>query len=305
MQAPFQFTFTAMTTLCELQCYGLTSVAATRLAENMVKQVSRLASKFNFHANDSWLNRVINQRTTPHVALDAETASVLHTVRNASKVLNGVFDITVGTYASKLKHATTLEEAAFIKRELAAFIGLQHWQLNGTTLSFDNPHTRFDLGGVIKEYAVDLCLELARDAGATAALVNFGGDLNTFGTKPDGTRFVAAVRDPLAPTRVLFALDLENQALTTSGHYARKRSLRDGDFSHVVSAVDGEAARLSSAGISPWISATVVSRSALSSGIYSTSLLLSPQLPLPENMFAVVVDAQRRIYSLPQPQSAS
>lgn len=283
-----------MTTHCELQCYGLTSVAAARLADTVVARVALLTDKYNFHAPGSWLNRVINQRTTSQVTLDTETASVLRTVSSLSETLNGVFDITVGTYAARLQHASSLEEAAIIKRELSPYTGLQRWHLEGDTLHVDNRHTRFDLGGVIKEYAVDVCLALAREAGATAALVNFGGDLATFGTKPEGTRFVAAVRDPLAPTRVLFALDLENQALTTSGHYARKRTLHDGELSHAVSVSDSDPR-------APWLSVTVVSRQALTCGMYSTSLLLSPRLSLPDNVFAVAVDTQRRVHPLTSP----
>ena len=288
-----------MTTQCEVQCYGLPRPRAETLAQTIVARVDALVQKFNFHAADSWLNRTINQRRDHQqggnrVQLDAETAAILQTVRTHSAQLKGVFDITVGTFAARLKQATTLAEATAIRQEYAPFTGLERWQLEDDTLLFDNPHTRFDLGGVIKEFAVDQCLELARQAGASAALVNFGGDLNTFGTKPGGERFVAAVQDPLDAGRMLFALDLENQALTTSGHYARKRQLADGELSHV----HATAASTPSAA---WLSATVVSRSTLVSGIYSTSLLLNPALDLPERVFAVTVDAQRRIHQLPRP----
>jgi hypothetical protein len=48
----------------------------------------------------------------------------------------------------------------------------------------------------------------------------------------------------------------------------------------------------------PWLSASVISNSTLISGIYSTSLLLAPQLTLPAGVLAITVDAARRIHQL-------
>jgi FAD:protein FMN transferase len=292
MTAPFHHTFTAMTTTCELQFYGLSSPRAAALSRDIELRVEQLVEKYNFHDQSSWLNRAINARRENRVAIDAECARILGIVRHHAERVNGVFDISVGTFAAPLKQAKTLMQTQTIKRELAAYIGLARWQLDGNTLLFDNPHTQFDLGGVIKEFAVDDCLAMAKDAGISAGIVNFGGDLNTFGVKPNGERFVAAVQDPTQPQRMLFAMDLENQALATSGHYARKRKLQDGELSHVLQNDSTPATE------QPWLSASVISNSTLISGIYSTSLLLAPQLTLPAGVLAITVDAARRIHQL-------
>jgi hypothetical protein len=46
-----------------------------------------------------------------------------------------------------------------------------------------------------------------------------------------------------------------------------------------------------------WLSASVVSHSALVSGIYSTALLVRPDIALPTGVMAVVVDAQGVVHS--------
>jgi len=301
MTAPFHHTFTAMTTTCELQFYGLSSPWAAALSRDIERRVAQLVKKYNFHDSHSWLSRVINARRENRVAIDAECARILGIVRHHAECVNGVFDIAMGTCALPLKQAKTLAQAEAIERECAPYIGLAHWQLDGDTLLFDNPHTRFDLGGVIKEFAVDDCLAMAKDAGITAGIVNFGGDLNTFGIKPNGERFVAAVQDPTQPTRMLFAMDLENQALATSGHYARKRQLQDGELSHVLHSKKNDKPQQdddSTATKQRWLSASVISNSTLISGIYSTSLLLAPQLALPADVLAITVDSARRIHQL-------
>lgn len=304
MQAspPFRHVFEAMTTRCELQFYGVTPAQGQAVAQRIEARVAALVQRYNFHAAGSWLNQAVNNRRSNTVDLDAECAAVLAVVRAHAAHTQGGFDITVGTYAGQLALARTLADVAAVRKRLAVYTGPDRWALDGRTLCFDNPYTRFDLGGVIKEHAVDVSARLAQDAGVPAGLVNYGGDLFAFGKKPDGSRFVASVPQPLAPQHLLFALDLEDQALTTSAHYARQRLLKAAagaaagatppSLSHVIGAATG-AGR--------WLSASVVSRSALVSGIYSTALLVRPGVALPADVLAVVVDADGRVQRLPAP----
>lgn len=44
-----------------------------------------------------------------------------------------------------------------------------------------------DLGGIAKGYIVDQLAQYLRDHGVTSALLNFGGNMKTIGTRPDGT----------------------------------------------------------------------------------------------------------------------
>ena len=307
----YGFFFNAMTTQCEVQCYGL-SVKQVQLLKTEVKQqVLSLVDKYNFHSSHSWLNCEINNRRKNSVAIDEELFNILSLVRHHAEIAGDSFDITVGTCVKYFKRCHSVGEIAAAKSSALQWMGKERWRLEDKHVVFDNPHTRFDLGGVIKEFAVDKCLMLAKKMGATAALVNFGGDVNCFGRKPNGERFVAAVQDPENTESMLFGLDLEGQALTTSGHYARKSTMEDGDVSHLISLTDTSTkseeeiqnqeksqridkslnARLQ------WLSATVVSGSALVSGIYSTSLMLNPQATLAPNLFAITVAPDKKLHT--------
>ncbi len=302
---PYLHSFAAMTTRCELQLHGVDAGQGAAIAARIETRVAALVRRYNFHAPDSWLTRAVNERRSSRVALDAETASVLEVVRQHAERCGGVFDITVGTYAARLKRVRSTTEAAQVRRQLGAYTGLSRWSLDGDALQFDNAVTRIDLGGVIKEYAVDESVRLAREAGVPAGLINYGGDLACWGLKPNGERFVAAVPHPLAPQRMLFGLDLHNQALTTSGHYARQRSVKGGELSHVVGPVErdgasasGKAGEAERQAPSPWLSCSVVSHSALVSGIYSTALLLRGDIALPAEAMALLVDAHGKVHTL-------
>jgi FAD:protein FMN transferase len=285
----FEHLFLAMTTRCSLQFWGVDAALAQRVSLRVEARVKALEKRYNFHASSSWLNTAINQRRSPVVQLDTETADVLAVVHAHSVLTQGAFDITVGTCHAHLKKANTQLQVAQVRQRCAPWMDLAHWRLEGNSLHFDNPHTRFDLGGVIKEHAVDVAAHMALDAGITRGLINFGGDVYALGCKPDGTRFVAGTPNPLTPQQLLFGLDLQDQALTTSAHYARARRLADGSaLSHVLQ---------DDAAPQHWLSASVVSHSALVSGIYSTALLVRADTLLPSGAVAVVVDAQGAVHS--------
>lgn len=292
MYAPFRHAFNAMTTRCEMQFHGLPTHDAQILANRIQTRVDTLVARYNFHDPRSWLNREVNGRRNGRVRLDDEIRAVLCCVREHALATGGVFDITVGTYSRAVRAARSFAAAQAARDAASPWLGLSHWWLEDETLVFDNPHTCFDLGGVIKEYAVDEARRQAEQAGVAHGLINFGGDLAVLGRKPDGTRFVAAVPDPEQPEKMLFGLDLENQALTTSGHYARQRTFDDGVQSHILGV--NRAPRWTSASV---VSASVVSSSALVSGIYSTALMLNPDIPLPPGTLAVTIDAQRQIHT--------
>ncbi|MCV6587611.1 MAG: FAD:protein FMN transferase [Marinobacterium sp.] len=281
-----KFSFQAMTVHCELQLVMDGEQDARQLADRIIKNTLRLQQKYNFHADNSWLNRTINQRTQQVIELDDETAAVLAQVRQLSTRLEGQFDITVGTLKPCFRQRSQ-QEALKLRKRLLKFMGPQQWQLDGNRLEFANPQCRFDLGGVIKEHAVDQAVVIARETGLKGALINFGGDLYVHGTRSHGDPFRVAVKNPQNPREMLFALELQNQALTTSGHYERHQSMGKQKVSHILGRREVDPRLLS---------VTVVSPSVLTSGLYSTALTLQPDLPLDDDTHAVMVDNRLQLH---------
>jgi FAD:protein FMN transferase len=80
---------------------------------------------------------------------------------------------------------------------------------------------RLDLAGIAKGFAVDRFVQLLRDTGATAALVEIGGEVRGFGVKPDAQPWwVEIERPPHCATAPMVAA-LYNLAVATSGDYRR------------------------------------------------------------------------------------
>ena len=275
--AGYHYRFTAMTVPCEIILFADTAELLAVAIENNTR---RLEAKYNFHDKCSWLSQQINARQVNKVQLDDETAGILASVRQYCIATDGVFDITIGSLKYQQASQSTLSREQ-LYLSIAPYMGLSNWSIDGNWLNFYHYQTRFDLGGVIKECAVDQAVELAKAAGITGVLINFGGDIRTFGHKPDGSEFIVAVVNPKDSQKPFFSLPLNNQALTTSAHYQRGYQFSDGQTSHI----------LSKGGVHPQIlSSTVVADTALEAGIYSTALTINPTLDVPESVGFALID---------------
>lgn len=276
--------FTAMTVPCEVQLFG--SSKASQITRLIEENTHRLESKFNFYSEDSFLNEAINRRTSHRVALDEESLKVFQTLEGLVKGTDGVFDPTVGTvkWLSKLNSGLSRDEAYQLAQPA---MGISSWQVNRGCLEIKDAMTRFDLGGVIKEFAIDQAINLAHALGAKGALVNFGGDIRTFGEKSDASAFNVAVLNPKNPSEPYFSLPLVDAALTTSAHYERKTEFADQTTSHIL-APQGTHSNV--------LSVTVVAPTALEAGAISTALTINPLLSVPQEVGVVFIDDQLAIH---------
>ncbi len=101
-----------------------------------------------------------------------------------------------------------------------------------------------DLGGIAKGFIIGRMARKMHRAGATAGLVDAGGDVYAFGRRPaslapDGAdrRWGIGVQDPRTPgerDRLYTALRLEDRAAVTSGHYERGYTIGGRRYSHII-----------------------------------------------------------------------
>ncbi|PMM11218.1 thiamine biosynthesis protein ApbE [Vibrio splendidus] len=306
---PFVHRFHAMTVPCEVQILSIDlanfpETSAKDIAKEIEQNTRRLEDKYNFYCDDSWLTQCINQRASCDIELDPESAEVFQHLDRLSQLTFDTFDTTVGSIKYLLKQKPKmLHSHAF--QALSSALGKQAWELKGTMvqkgavdlqgtlglqktrLHVPDSRTRFDFGGVIKEYAVDQAVAIGKQLGATSMLVNFGGDIYALGTKPDGSAFNIAVLDPRDNKTPFFAVPLTDAALTTSAHSERQMQFGDKSTSHILSKQDVEQKILS---------VTAISSSTLEAGVLSTSLTLNPNISVPEDSAVIYIDDQLHIH---------
>ena len=287
----FEYTFQAMSTLCSIKLYTPSEKKAETCFLEIKKNTLLLEQKYNFYNKNSYLNQKINQRRGNKVVIDRQTHDVLKQVHELSLVTQGVFDISVGTLKSCYQ-LDTLEKVEACLEKKQAYTGLNSWYLEDRNLRFKDKRTLLDLGGVIKEYAVDEAVKIAKKHNITAALINYGGDIFAYGTKDNAEPFSIGIKDPKNPHENIAIVPLSNQALTTSANYERNHKIEGKEFSHIIN----NSLRKRSKNQIKIISSTIISDSVLRSGVYSTVFMLDMDIDIPKEMGVILVDEAFKLH---------
>lgn len=124
-----------------------------------------------------------------------------------------------------------------------------------------------DLGGVAKGYTSNVLISLLKERGVSSALLNLGGNVHTLGTKPDGSRWRIAIKNPFGEGAA-GVLEADGQAVVTSGGYERYFEQDGQIYWHILDPATGYPARTGLASV------TVVSKDALLCDGLSTALFV-------------------------------
>jgi thiamine biosynthesis lipoprotein len=76
-------------------------------------------------------------------------------------------------------------------------------------------------GAVAKGAAAGYVIEAMKNAGVSSAIISLGGNVQTLGLKPDGSKWAIGITDPNDSESYLGILSAEETAVVTSGSYQR------------------------------------------------------------------------------------
>lgn len=83
------------------------------------------------------------------------------------------------------------------------------------------PGTQLSFGAVAKGAMAQQAAEILKEQGVESAFLSLGGNVQTIGNKPDGSKWRIGVQDPNRLTDYLGVLTIGEQAVVTSGSYQR------------------------------------------------------------------------------------
>ncbi|MBS0422884.1 MAG: FAD:protein FMN transferase [Proteobacteria bacterium] len=236
----YHYDFQAMGSPCAIQLYAGSAKKAKQAARMVMDDVHRLEAKYSRYRADSFLsdiNRIAAQGGS--IAVDDETAGLLDYAATCYQQSDGLFDITSGI----LRRAWNFKSGEIPSQEtieaLLKKIGWHKIRWQRPVLAFTVVGMEIDLGGVVKEYAVDRAAALCRDAGIEYGLINLGGDVKIIGPHDDGSPWRIAIRHPRIPDGVLHTLLLHSGALASSGDYERCITVNGIRYGHVLNPKTG------------------------------------------------------------------
>lgn len=211
-----------------------TARAALEAAYDALEKVNRLMSDYLAESEVSRLNALPAGES---MRVSHETFFVLYKGQEVARLSGGAFDMTCRPLVALWKRAGErgkLPTDAELAETLAS-VGWEKLALDPVTRSVSKSvdGLEIDLGGIAKGYALDLAAEAMRYAGATAGLIDVGGDVLAIGVRENGQPWKVGVRHPFEEGLIM-KLTLSDRAVATSGLQQRFSIIEGKKYSHIV-----------------------------------------------------------------------
>lgn len=162
------------------------------------------------------------------------TAELLSLSVQYARQTDGAFDPTVRPYIRAWQEAVDAPPSREHLASLLPLVGTEHISLDGCTVSLSTG-TELDLGGIAKGYTSQACIEALSARGVTCAVVSLGGNVQTLGSKPDGSQWAVGIADPNNPEEALAVVRFGGSiALVTSGDYQRSYEFGGVKYHHIL-----------------------------------------------------------------------
>ena len=222
-------------------CDVLMEVEDEALAQEILNAVAneawRIEDKFSRYKKDNIIFQ-INHSNGEVVTIDEETSRLLDFANELFEISEGMFDVTSGVLRQlwKFDGSDNVPEKKQVKKILKN-IGWQKVSRQDGSVALPEA-MEIDLGGIGKEYAVDRCVQIARQKTKQSVLVNFGGDL-AMTTARKNKAFWSVGRLIMGSDEACGLFQLYSGAIATSGD-ANRYLLKDGvRYSHILNPLTG------------------------------------------------------------------
>lgn len=239
------------------------------------EEIDRLAGQLTHYGTGSEVARVNRATAGSWIELSPELAEVLGSSITLARRTGGIFDPALGALTQLWGFPDATEPPAGVAIDSAlARAGFERLDLQGRRLRFLTDGVQLDLGAGAKGWIVDRTVARLQAAGATAGVVEAGGDLRYWGTKPDGRTWRFGVQHPRQPRVIVAVEDVGLAALATSGDYEQTFEFDGQRYHHLLDPNSGRPARRA-------VSATVWAPSAFAADALATAAFIAgPQQAL-------------------------
>lgn len=234
-------TFHAMGTRCSVSLVEPSRAAANAYLDALLNRVADFEAKCSRFLEDSLVGRINKAAGVRWVEVDDETLQLLDLCGHLHHLTRGAFDPTalplLKLWDWKAQPPRVPTEAQIARaREL---VGWSKVERRGNAVFLPAAGMCLDLGGVGKEHAVDVAVEMAAQHGVSTVMVDFGQDIRATGLPPGRPAWHIGLEDPRQPGSCWASVALLNRAVATSGDYLRHFVHEGRRYGHLVDPRDG------------------------------------------------------------------
>ena len=270
-----------MNTYMTVKSYGKKAKSTAAANELVRQEVERLEGILSTTIEGSDIYKINNSNVNEltKIPVSSETAFLIGRGADFYQMTGGAFNpalypiirewgFTTGDYKvpEAERISQLLEFTDFSKVEICG--SSENPGSSGSTEISRAAGLQLDFGAIGKGYAGDRALEILRGAGVESALLDFGGNIQVLGTKPDGSDWTVGVKNPWGREPVA-AVKLHDACMITSGGYERFFTGQDGKkYIHIFDSKTGRPVE------NDLESVTIICREGIYGDALSTSLFV-------------------------------
>ena len=205
------------------------------IAKKEIIRIENLISSWDQKSETSRINR---NAGIAAVEVSKELFDLIFRAQQISKLSSGAFDLTFAAIdklwnfdgrESEMPNPDALNASVFN-------IGYQLIELDEESLTVFLPKKgmKIGFGAIGKGYAADSAKQLLVERGVLGGIINASGDMNTWGTKPDGSSWTIGIVNPMNNKKVFSWFSLEHNSVVTSGDYEKFTQINGRRYSHII-----------------------------------------------------------------------
>ncbi len=188
---------------------------------------------------DSEVSRFNATQSTEPFSVSQDVLNVVVRAQEVAEATGGAFDITAGPLIDAWGFGSDDSELPSEEhlQQIAQRVGYQKLLVDAeaSTLTKVHPALEINLSAIAKGYGVDRVADALLSTGVLDALIEVGGEVRALGRPQADLRWRVAIEQPDGSGATQRIIELEDQALATSGDYRNFRQLEDGSsVSHLL-----------------------------------------------------------------------
>lgn len=269
---PF-FSFNGFTqgTTYSVVCETLSDASPIEVRDGVEKLLDQFDYSFSTYNPNSLISAINNNRDT---VVNVPFKTVFERAAEIWEMTGGLFDITAGPLVNFWGFGPDT-----VKRfdeshldSLMELVGMEKVTLIDGKVVKKNPEMFLDMNAIAKGYSVDLLSRYLESLGASDFLVEVGGEVYASGLR-ESRRWRVGIDSPrdnnmVAGSDLQAVIELENQALATSGNYRRFYEEGGVKYSHTIDPSTGYPARHT------LLSATIVTGDCMTADAFATACMV-------------------------------
>jgi FAD:protein FMN transferase len=222
--------------------FDITIVAADSLnaeknIDTVIAEISRIENLISDWIASSQVSMVNSNAGIMPVKVDREVLDLTERAISISKKTKGAFDISFAAMEKIWRFdgsMTTMPSRASVKKAVAN-VGYKNIEINrdSSTIFLKKKGMKIGFGALGEGYAADKCKALMLAKGITAGIINATGDIQAWGTQPDGQPWNIGVSDPFKKVDFVAVIPLQG-GIATSGNYEKYVMINNKRYAHII-----------------------------------------------------------------------